>query len=205
MQQEHLTDWQPTKLRTVVVRVVTRVVLTACITAIALVGIRGSNALASNSITILPNSSVINTQIENPTRLVQFEQPSPKAAPEIVVYRSPECSCCGGWNAHLKAQGFKLKDFTTTNIEAVKQNYNVPDELVSCHTAIVDGYIIEGHVPAVDIKRLLREQQNVAGLSVPQMPIGTPGMEIGKQKDPFSVLSFNQKGKVAVFSHYPSS
>jgi hypothetical protein len=125
--------------------------------------------------------------------------------PEVIVYRSPECSCCGGWITHLKADGFKLKDVTTTDIEAVKQKYNVPDELASCHTAIVAGYIIEGHVPASDIKRLLTEQPDVTGLSVPQMPVGTPGMERGNHKDPFSVLSFNRNGIVAVFSDYPSS
>lgn len=81
----------------------------------------------------------------------------------------------------------------------------MPLELASCHTAIIAGYIIEGHVSAWDIKRLLTEQPNVAGLSVPQMPVGTPGMELGDHKDPFSVLSFNKKGKVAVFSDYPSS
>ena len=78
--------------------------------------------------------------------------------------------------------------------------------MASCHTAIVAGYTIEGHVPAPDIKRLLTEQPDkVAGLSVPQMPVGTPGMELGDHKDPFSVLSFNRKGIVAVFSDHPST
>ena len=156
------------------------VVGTAFFTAMAL-GILGSNASASN---LRPIATV----------------------PEVIVYRSPECSCCGGWITHLKAHGFKLRDFATTDIEAVKQKYNVPDELASCHTAIVAGYIIEGHVPAADIKRLLTEQSDkVAGLSVSQMPVGTPGMELGDHKDPFSVFSFNRNGIVAVFSDYPSS
>ena len=107
---------------------------------------------------------------------------------------------------HLKTYGFKLKDFTITDIEAIKQKYNVPSQWASCHTAIVAEYIIEGHVPASDIKRLLREQPDgIYGLSVPQMPVGTPGMELGNHKDPFSVLSFNRTGKVALFSNYPSS
>jgi hypothetical protein len=118
------------------------------------------------------------------------------------VYRSPDCSCCGGWIKHLKAQGFEIKDFPTPDIEAVKQKYNVPDNLASCHTAIVNGYVIEGHVPAQDIKRLLQEKPNSLGLSVPQMPVGTPGMEMGNQKDPFTVFSFDNKSRVAVFNKY---
>lgn len=180
MQRKQFTNWLQTKLQTVVVRIAVRVVGTAFITAMAL-GILGSNASASNLSSIA-------------------------TVPEVIVYRSPECSCCGGWITHLKAHGFKLRDFTTTDIEAVKQKYNVPDELASCHTAIVAGYIIEGHVSASDIKRLLTEQPDkVAGLSVPQMPVGTPGMELGDHKDPFSVFSFNRNGIVAVFSDYPST
>ena len=179
MQRKQFTNWLQIKLQTVVVRITVRVVGTALSTAMAL-GISGSKQSASNLSSIA-------------------------TVPESIVYRSPECSCCGGWITHLKAHGFKLRDFATTDIEAVKQKYNVSDELASCHTAIVAGYIIEGHVPAWDIKRLLTEQPDkVAGLSVPQMPVGTPGMELGDHKDPFSVLSFSRDGIVAVFSDYPS-
>jgi hypothetical protein len=178
MQRKQFTSQLQARLQTVVVRIAVAVAGTAFITAMAL-GILGSNANASNLSSIA-------------------------TVPESIVYRSPDCSCCGGWITHLKAYGFKLKDFTTTDIEAVKQKYNVPDELASCHTAIIAGYIIEGHVPASDIKRLLTEQPDVVGLSVPQMPVGTPGMELGNHKDPFSVLSFSRNGKVAVFSDYPS-
>jgi hypothetical protein len=179
MQRKHFTIWLQTKLQTVVLRIAV-VVGTALITAMVL-GILGSNASASNLSSIA-------------------------TVPEIVVYRSPECSCCYGWITHLKTYGFKLKDFTITDIEAIKQKYNVPPQWASCHTAIVAEYIIEGHVPASDIKRLLREQPDgIDGLSVPQMPVGTPGMELGNHKYPFSVLSFNRTGKVALFSNYPSS
>ncbi|BAZ09658.1 hypothetical protein NIES4071_14680 [Calothrix sp. NIES-4071] len=125
-------------------------------------------------------------------------------APNIIVYRSPECSCCGGWIKHLKTQGFSVQDFPTSDIEAVKQRYKVPDNLTSCHTAMINGYVIEGHVPANDIKRLLQEKSNVSGLSVPNMPVGTPGMEMGNRKDSFNVVSFNDKNAVAVFNHYAS-
>lgn len=126
-------------------------------------------------------------------------------APNITVYRSPNCSCCGGWIDHLKKQGFSVQNLPTSDIEAVKQKFNVPDNLTSCHTAMIDGYVIEGHVPANDIKRLLQEKSNVSGLSVPNMPVGTPGMEMGNKKDPFTVFSFHHKDTVAVFNEYPSS
>lgn len=133
-------------------------------------------------------------------------QPTLKAqAPNIAVYRSPECTCCGGWIKHLKTEGFSVQDFPTSDIEAVKQKLQVPEDLTSCHTAMIDGYVIEGHVPANDIKRLLEKKSNVSGLSVPNMPVGTPGMEMGNRKDPFSVLSFDNKNKIAVFNQYLSS
>jgi hypothetical protein len=127
-------------------------------------------------------------------------------APSITVYRSPECSCCGGWVKHLKSQGFKVQDFPTSEIEAVKQNYSVPNNLTSCHTAMINGYVIEGHVPAKDIKHLLQEKlKDITGLSVPGMPVGTPGMEMGDKKDPFNVVAFDDKDTVVVFNQYPSS
>lgn len=125
------------------------------------------------------------------------------AATNITVYHTPECSCCGGWIDHLKTQGFQVQDSPTNNIETVKQNNKVPDNLTSCHTAIVDGYVIEGHVPARDIQSLLQKRPNIIGLSVPQMPVGTPGMEMGSKKDPFKVLAFDRKNTIMVFNDYP--
>lgn len=156
--------------------VTSTVVITICITA-AVLTIFASNAPISYAETVLPN---------------------------VTVYHSPECTCCGKWMNHLKAQGFAIKNIPTTDIEEVKQKYNIPNNLTSCHTAIVNRYVIEGHVPADDIKRLLAEKPNVTGLTVPQMPIGTPGMEIGNQKDPFAVFSFAPKGTVTVFNKYES-
>jgi hypothetical protein len=205
MQLQQFTGWLQIKSRKAVVRIVVAVVVIASLT-VTVLGILGSNARASNLIAALPDKSAVNTELVPATKRVQPDLTSLAAAvPAMVVYRTPECSCCGGWITHLKAEGFKVKDFSTTDIEAVKQKYDVPDVLTSCHTAIVAGYIIEGHVPASDIKRLLREQPLIAGLSVPQMPIGTPGMEMGNQKDSFSVQSFDHNGKVKVFSDYPST
>ena len=115
-------------------------------------------------------------------------------ASEITVYRDPSCSCCEGWMKHLTAQGFQPRNVLTSEIYTLKQQYGVPDDLASCHTAVINGYIIEGHVPAADIKRLLAEKPDVAGLTVPGMPIGTPGMESGDVREPFTVFSFDKQG-----------
>ena len=173
----------------------------AAVVTISMLGIYVSATPMSYAITISQASVVV-----NPSKYIQDKQTTLEAkVPNINVYRSPECSCCGGWIDHLKKHGFSVQDFPTPDIEAVKQSYKVPDNLTSCHTAIVNGYVIEGHVPANDIKRLLQEKPNVSGLSVPQMPVGTPGMEIGDKKDPFSVFSFAHSDKVMVFNDYPYS
>ncbi|MGH7998495.1 MAG: DUF411 domain-containing protein [Brasilonema sp.] len=184
--------WWQKWSRSILVRIVARVVVTICLTA-GVLGILGSNAPMSHAQTIFP-TSVVKTQLVNTTKRIQDQH--------ATVYRSPDCTCCGGWIDHLKAHGFQIKDFPTPDIDAVKQKYNVPDNLASCHTAIVNGYVIEGHVPAQDIKRLLQEKPNVLGLSVPQMPVGTPGMEMGNQKDPFTVFAFDNKSRTAVFNKY---
>ena len=127
------------------------------------------------------------------------------AAPEaleITVYRDPSCSCCGGWMEHLTTQGFQVRNVLTSDMGAVKQQYRVPNDLASCHTAVINGYVIEGHVPANDIKRLIAEKLDVAGIAVPGMPIGTPGMESENVPDPFSVFSFDQQGKAKTFNQY---
>lgn len=133
------------------------------------------------------------------------ESISNSAKGEITVYRSPSCSCCGAWLEHVQQHGFKIReDIKTDDMAAIKQKYNLPPELESCHTAIVDGYVMEGHIPADDIKRFLKQKPQLAGLAVPGMPIGTPGMEMGEQKQPFSVVTFNKKGEVKVFKEYES-
>ena len=121
---------------------------------------------------------------------------------KITVYRSPSCGCCGGWIAHMKKHGFDITDIKTDNLDSIKQKYNLPQDLASCHTAIIDGYILEGHIPADDIKRFLTQKPNLKGLTVPAMPIGTPGMESGNIKQPFTVLAWNQQGNTTVFNRY---
>lgn len=144
------------------------------------------------------NSAAANIKLVSASRTVHGGTLFP-AVLDTTVYRSPSCGCCGKWIDYLKAEGFEITDVVTPDIEAVKQKYKVPDNLASCHTALIDGYVIEGHVPADDIKRLLQEQPKVIGLSVPQMPVGTPGMEQGTQRDPFTIFSFKHKGKFEIF------
>ena len=126
----------------------------------------------------------------------------PVADPEIKVYRNPSCNCCHKWINHLENNQFNVIDMLTNDMASVKEAVNLPTQMTSCHTAIVDGYIIEGHVPADDIKRLLSERPEIAGLAVPQMPVGSPGMEMGQRKDNFMVFSFKRSGDIGVFNKY---
>jgi hypothetical protein len=105
---------------------------------------------------------------------------------------------------HLSKHGFQIKAVKTEDMETTKQKFNLPSQLASCHTAIIDGYVIEGHVPADDIKRFLKQKLNLLGLSVPEMPMGTPGMDTGSEKDPFEVISFSKTGILASFHQYQS-
>lgn len=121
---------------------------------------------------------------------------------DIVVHRSPTCMCCGKWLAHLKQNNFNVKDIVTDDVQATKDKHGVTQELASCHTAIVDGYVIEGHVPANDIKTLMKTKPKVVGLAVPGMVNGSPGMEMGDKKDPYKVVSFNHEKQVKEFNSY---
>lgn len=132
-------------------------------------------------------------------------QPNYTGVKNITVYRSPSCGCCGVWLEHAQKHGFKVEDIKTEDMEALKQKHNVPSQLASCHTTIVDGYVMEGHIPVDDIKRFLTEKpEGFIGLAVPGMPLGSPGMEAGDMKQPFQVLAFNQQGEVEVFNEYES-
>ncbi len=121
---------------------------------------------------------------------------------EIKVYRNPNCNCCHKWMAHLEENKFSAIDVLTNNMADVKEAVKLPKQMASCHTAIIEGYIIEGHVPATDIRRLLASKLDIAGLSVPQMPVGTPGMEMGPRKDNFIVFQFDHEGHYDVFNQY---
>lgn len=123
-------------------------------------------------------------------------------ATEITVYKSPTCGCCANWVDLLKEAGFKVNVSDRKNMNAVKNTYGVGRPLQSCHTAIVDGYVVEGHVPIGEIKRMLKERPQIAGIAVPGMPIGSPGMEMGSRKDPYDVLAFSKGGSTKVYARY---
>ena len=119
----------------------------------------------------------------------------------ITVYKSPTCGCCTKWVSHLQDNGFEVEAINKSDMGSVKLDAGIPRQLASCHTAMIEGYVIEGHVPAADIKRLLKERPDVAGLTVPGMPMGSPGME-GHRKDNYEVLTFTKSGETKVFSRY---
>ena len=126
------------------------------------------------------------------------------SAVNITVYRTPTCGCCEGWVEHLQQHNFQVTDLIKpeADIQTIRQKHNLPSQLASCHTAEMNGYLVEGHVPVEDVKKLLVQKPNIAGIAVPGMPIGTPGMEMGNQKQSFEVISFQQNGKVEVFNSY---
>jgi len=128
--------------------------------------------------------------------------PASTADAEVVVYKSPSCGCCGNWVEHLRANGFSVAVRERDDLTPVKTRLGVPDALQSCHTAEVGGYVVEGHVPAADIRRLLAERPPQArGLAVPGMPAGAPGMEDGRRRDAYQVILFGDIGH-SVYARY---
>jgi hypothetical protein len=130
---------------------------------------------------------------------------SPTFAAEVIqVFKTPTCGCCSVWVEHLKANGFTTKVTHLPSTAEYRRKFGVPEKLQSCHTAVVRGYAIEGHVPAQDIQRLLKSRSKAKGLAVPGMPIGSPGMEQGDRRDAYSVLLFDSAGRVSEFKRYTS-
>ncbi len=122
-------------------------------------------------------------------------------ASDVVVYKSPSCGCCGKWVSHLRRHGFRVSVHNVDDVDPVKSRAGVPYDLQSCHTALVDNYVIEGHVPADSIVRMLNSQPPIKGLAVPGMPMGSPGME-GPDRESYNVYAFNAKKQSAVFASY---
>jgi hypothetical protein len=121
--------------------------------------------------------------------------------PVITVYKDPSCGCCKNWIAHLIKHGYRVDAKDSPNMTEIKRTLGVPTALTACHTAMVNGYLIEGHVPAADIDRLLAQKPKVAGLAVPGMPAGSPGME-GASAQRYQVLTFDKSGKTTVFAKH---
>jgi len=126
---------------------------------------------------------------------------APAKKPVITVYKDPSCGCCKNWIAHLIKHGYRVDAKDSPNMTEIKRTLGVPTGLTACHTAMVNGYLIEGHVPAADIDRLLAQKPKVAGLAVPGMPAGSPGME-GASAQRYQVLTFDKSGKTTVFASH---
>ena len=120
----------------------------------------------------------------------------------LKVYKSPLCGCCGAWVEHMRSAGFRVETTDVTDLSPIKNKLGVFPELWACHSAVIDGYVIEGHVPAREVIRLLRERPKAIGLAVPGMPVGSPGMEQGSRRDPFQVILFSSTRR-SVFAAYP--
>ncbi len=123
----------------------------------------------------------------------------PQELPPIVVFKTEGCGCCNGWVEHLRAAGFEVDARNVSDLTSVKRDAGVPEDLSSCHTALVDGYVVEGHVPADAVKRMLAEHPEASGIAVPGMPVGSPGME-GSNPRPYEVLMFDRQGGRSVYA-----
>jgi hypothetical protein len=120
-------------------------------------------------------------------------------AAQLTVHKSPYCGCCAKWIEHVEKHGFTVKVVETQDMASVKKRLGVPDGLASCHTTEAGGYFIEGHVPAADIQRLLAQKPRAAGIAVPGMPLGAPGMEAGDQRQPYATMLVSKAGKPSVY------
>lgn len=122
------------------------------------------------------------------------------AKPQLTVYKSPTCGCCSKWVEHMQANGFEVKAINVDDVDKVKREHGVPASAASCHTGLVNGYVVEGHVPADAVLKMLKEKPAIAGIAVPGMPMGSPGMEVPSgQKDPYTIVSFDKTGKTGVY------
>lgn len=131
---------------------------------------------------------------------------APSGAKTVIqVYKSPTCGCCTSWVEHIRDAGFHAEviDVTDEALQQRKSKLGVGPRLASCHTAIVNGYVVEGHVPAADIKRMLSEKPAIIGIAAPGMPVGSPGMEVpGGRKDKYDVVAFSKGGATRVFASH---
>lgn len=119
----------------------------------------------------------------------------------ITVYRTPTCGCCRAWEDHMRENGFSVESVEMTSLDAVKAEHGVPRPLQSCHTGVVEGFVVEGHVPADEVARMLRDRPDIQGLAVPGMPTGSPGMEVpGRRAQPYEVFAFTESGAAEVWA-----
>lgn len=147
--------------------------------------------------------SATETDLPGDTMVLERGRDSSTGAPAITVYKTAACGCCRGWVAHLRANSFRVIAIDTSSAEIgrLKRAHGVPGSAASCHTAFVNGYVIEGHVPATDVQRLLKDSPGIVGIAVPGMPAGSPGME-GPVVDRYDVLALHPDGRHTVFARH---
>lgn len=122
---------------------------------------------------------------------------------EVQVFKSKYCGCCGAWIDHMRSAGFTVKVTDVTDTTAARKRLGMPDRFGSCHTATVDGYVLEGHVPATEVRRLLAMRPKAIGLAAPGMPPASPGMDVPGRKDPYQVLLVDASGQSSIYANYP--
>ena len=133
--------------------------------------------------------------------LLFWNTPATATAGTVTVYKDPSCACCVVWVEHMKANGFQVEVHDVNDLQAIKAEHGISPRLGSCHTALVDGYVVEGHVPADLVRQMLDERPDIAGLSVPGMVVGSPGMEVpGQRAQPYDVIAFDANGRTAVYA-----
>ena len=137
--------------------------------------------------------------------LAGMARPARAAAPlpTVQVYKNPSCGCCGAWADHMRAAGFAVEVHAVDFPGAIRRQHGLPDRFASCHTALVDGYVVEGHVPAAEVKRLLASRPRAVGLAVPSMPPSSPGMDVPGRNDPYQVLLVDAQGRETVWANHP--
>jgi hypothetical protein len=154
----------------------------------------GRTALA-----VVLNASLLIVTLGLTSPVAVAESATVREIPRITVYKSPACGCCKKWVNHLEANGFQVDTIEMQDLRMIKSMSGIAPKNASCHTAKVAGYVVEGHVPAADIKRMLTERPDIHGLVVPGMPMGSPGME-GPRKEAYEVLSIQQDGSTRVYA-----
>lgn len=123
------------------------------------------------------------------------------AGGEMTVYKSKYCGCCGKWIEHMEKSGYKIKTVLKEDMNSVKRELGIPLKLESCHTGVIDGYLVEGHVPADVVDEMLEKKPNIKGIASPGMPIGSPGMEQGDLKDPNPIVAFDKNSNFFIFAN----
>lgn len=170
----------------------TRRTLTAAVTALLLAACGGSEAPE----TAEAASAVAQSPASEAATLTDAQL---AALPPVVVYKSEFCGCCNGWVDHLREAGFEVEARNVQDLNSVKLDAGVPTDLASCHTALIEGYVVEGHVPAHVVEKLLAERPEVAGIATPGMPVGSPGME-GPNAQPYEVMAFQPDGSRTTYA-----